>query len=85
MSYDVERERVELHTHEGTHERPSVSPGDGAYRCDDPPHEFIELILGLTTENHAPGTVALRAVEILDAAYRSAASGNAESIEQDTI
>jgi len=81
LLFDVERERLEVHTHAGEHEIHPVAPGDGAYRCDEPPHQFVELILGLTQENNAPGSVGLKAVKVLDAAYRSAQSGREESIE----
>ncbi|MDQ3667907.1 MAG: Gfo/Idh/MocA family oxidoreductase [Acidobacteriota bacterium] len=75
LLFDVERERLECHTHEGVHRSESVTAGDGAYRCDEPPHQFVELILGLTDQNNSPGEVALRAVEITDAAYRSSQTG----------
>jgi len=81
LLFDVERERLEVHTHAGEHEIHPVAPGEGAYRCDEPPHQFVELILGLTQENNAPGSVGLKAVKVLDAAYRSAQSGREESIE----
>ncbi len=80
LLFDVERERVEFHSHEGEHRSEAVTPGDGAYRCDEPPHQFVELILGLTDQNNSPGEVALRAVEITDAAYRSSQSGVDEHV-----
>ncbi|MFZ4483584.1 MAG: Gfo/Idh/MocA family protein [Chthoniobacterales bacterium] len=80
LLYDVERERAELHMHDGRSFVVPFQPGDGAYRCDLPPHQFVELALGLTTENRASGELALASVEILDAAYRSAASGRDEAV-----
>ena len=78
--YDVERERAELHLHNGQSFIAPFEPGDGAYRCDLPPHQFVELALGLTSENRSSGELALASVEILDAAYRSAASGRDELV-----
>jgi predicted dehydrogenase len=77
---DCERPRVELRTHSGRVERMEPSTTDAAYTCDGPPNNFVDLILGETNVNHAPGEVALRSVLLLDAAYRSAASGNVESV-----
>lgn len=77
---DCERERMELRRHDGAHEVAEIEPGSGAYDCAGPPANFVDLILGRTSENAAPGAAALGAVEILDAAYRSAASGRAEEV-----
>jgi predicted dehydrogenase len=84
LLFDVERERLQVHTHRGEHRVFPVAPGDGAYRCDEPPHQFIELVLGLTDRNNAPGEVATKTVEILDAAYRSTQSGHDESVKEDS-
>ncbi|MBI4028551.1 MAG: Gfo/Idh/MocA family oxidoreductase [Verrucomicrobia bacterium] len=72
---DIARDHLSLHTHEGRHETIPLKSGDGAYQCDEPPHQFVELILGLTKRNNSPGEIAMRAVEILDAAYRSSKMG----------
>jgi predicted dehydrogenase len=80
LLYDIERERLEIHTHAGEHTMVPVEAGEGAYRCDGPPHEFVELILGLTRENHAPGEVGLKTVQVLEAAYRSDQSGRDEVV-----
>jgi hypothetical protein len=37
-------------------------------------------VLGKTTENWSPGEAAMRSVQLLDAAYRSAASGQVEAV-----
>ena len=47
---------------------------------DGPPANFVDLILGRTQTNWAPGEAAMRGVEMLDAAYRSAASGCEEVV-----
>lgn len=72
---DVERERAELHRHDGRSVVLEVASGDGAYECQVPVHRFIELVQGETTDNHSDADIALRTVEVLDAAYRSAAAG----------
>lgn len=75
---DCERARCELHRHDGRTEKLELATDAGAYSCEGPPHNFIDLVLGQTTENHSPGEAAMRSVELLDAAYRSAASGQVE-------
>ncbi|HVV99997.1 MAG TPA: hypothetical protein VHB77_06650, partial [Planctomycetaceae bacterium] len=62
------------------HVEPELASDAGRYECSGPPHNFIELVRGLTDVNSAPGEAAMRSVEILDAAYRSAVSGKAESV-----
>ncbi len=47
---------------------------------DGRPDSFIDLVLGKTDRNWAPGEAAPRSVELLDAAYRPAASGRVETI-----
>jgi predicted dehydrogenase len=75
---DCERARLELHGHDGRCEKLSLPHGAGAYSCEGPPHNFSDLVLGKTAENLAPGEAAMRSVELLDAAYRSARSGQVE-------
>jgi len=77
---DVERERMELRRDDGRDHTVSPARGEGDYTCDGPPANFIDLILGRTAENHAPGWAAARSVELLDAAYRSAISGLPELV-----
>jgi predicted dehydrogenase len=80
LHVDIARDHLSLHTHAGKHEIVPLKPGDGAYQCDEPPHRFIELILGLSKQNNSPGEVAMRSVELLDAAYRSSRSGKPEKV-----
>jgi predicted dehydrogenase len=75
---DCERARLELRRHDGRCERLELPPDAGAYTCDGPPNNFVDLILGKTTVNGSPGEAAMRSVLLLDAAYRSAASGQVE-------
>ena len=77
---DCERARLELRRHDGTSDRLDLAADAGAYSCDGPPANFVELILGKTDVNHSPGEVAMRSVLLLDAAYRSALSGRVERV-----
>ena len=80
LHLDVARDHLSWHSHKGRHETIPLGPRGGAYLCDGPPHQFADLILGLTKQNNSPGEVAMQAVEILDAAYRSHRSGRNEKI-----
>jgi predicted dehydrogenase len=75
---DCERARCELHRHDGRCDRLDLPADAGAYSCEGPPDNFVDLVLGRTTENLAPGEAAMRSVVLVDAAYRSAASGQVE-------
>ncbi len=77
---DIERERLELRRRDGKDEVIALRPGDGAYACDEPLRVLVDLCLGRTPRNPAPGLVGQRAVEVLDAMYRSAASGRIEAV-----
>jgi predicted dehydrogenase len=76
---DVERERLELRRRDGADEVIPLKPGDAAYSCDEPLRVLVDLCLGRKTNNSAPGIVGQRAVEVLDAMYRSAESGRMEA------
>ena len=77
---DIERERLELRRRDGRDEAIPMKAGDGAYACEEPLRVLVDLCLGRKTENSAPGLVGQRAVEVLDAMYRSAASGRMETV-----
>jgi predicted dehydrogenase len=78
---DCERARAHLRRHDGRHTVVDVAPDGGAYECSGPPHNFIDLVFGRTEVNHSPGEAAMRSVELLDAAYRSAATGRMETTD----
>jgi predicted dehydrogenase len=80
LHLDVSRDHLSTHTADGKHRRIALAPGGGAYQCDAPPAQFVDLIAGRTRENNSPGLVAMHAVEIIDAAYRSARTGRFEKI-----
>jgi predicted dehydrogenase len=72
---DIERERLELRRRDGKDEVFAMKPGDGAYTCEEPVRVFVDICRGLDVENPADGRVGQRAVEVLDAMYRSAEKG----------
>jgi predicted dehydrogenase len=77
---DIERERLELRRRDGGGEVIPMKAGDGAYACEAPLGVLVDLCLGRKAENAAPGLVGQRAVEVLDAMYRSARSGRMEPV-----
>jgi predicted dehydrogenase len=77
---DCERARLELRRHDGRGEQLDLAADAGAYTCDGPPNNFVDLVLGKTAVNGSPGEAAMRSVLLLDAAYRSAASGQVEAV-----
>ena len=77
---DIERERLELRRRDGKDEVIALKPGDGAYACEAPLSVLVAFCLGGKPLNGAPGIVGQRAVEVLDAMYRSAASGRMEPV-----
>jgi predicted dehydrogenase len=77
---DIERERLELRRRDGNDEVVAMAPGDGGYTCAEPLRLLVDLCLGKKPVNPAPGMVGQRAVEVLDAMYRSAASGRLERV-----
>jgi predicted dehydrogenase len=77
---DVERERAEVHRRDGRVESIAVERGAGDYECVAPVHRFIELVQGRPVANTSDADIALRTVEVLDAAYRSAASRRIEAV-----
>jgi predicted dehydrogenase len=77
---DCERARMELTRHDGKVESLDLAPDAGDYECTGPPANFVDLVRGTTEVNFAPGEAAMRGVEVLDAAYRSSASGKEEDV-----
>ncbi len=77
---DCERARVHLRRNDGKHLSVDVATDAGGYECNGPPNNFADLILGKSQNNWSAGEYALRSVELLDAAYRSARTGQVESV-----
>lgn len=77
---DIGRDHLWLGRSDGFEAAPAVEPGGFFYDCDGPPNALVDLALGKDVENCSPGELGARTVEILDAAYRSAASGQLEQV-----
>jgi predicted dehydrogenase len=77
---DIERERLEVRRRDGRDTVVDMPPGSGAYSCEKPLEVLVDLCLARPVENPSPGIVGMRAVEVLDALYRSAASGRLETV-----
>ena len=77
---DIERGRLELRRRDGRDDIVAVTAQDLAYSCIEPVARFVEICRGAAAGNPASGLVGQRAVEVLDAMYRSAASGRIESV-----
>lgn len=77
---DIERERLEVRRRDGRDKVVDMAPGAGAYSCERPLDTLVDICLGRPVENHSPGRVGMRAAEVLDALYRSAASGRLEQV-----
>jgi predicted dehydrogenase len=76
---DVERERMELRRNDRDDVVMGLKPGDGAYLAIEPVDRLVDICLGRAARNEAPGDVGMHAVEVLDAMYRSIASGRVEA------
>lgn len=75
---DVDREAVVVYT-DGRETALSLAEHAGAYVPSGPINGFLDLVLGATTVNPAPGTLGAHTVDVLEAAYRSARQGAAAS------
>ncbi len=80
LHLDVEREYAWLWRRDTDIHLP-VAAEDGRYDCTGPVDTLIDLAAGRDVPNCSPGELGARTVEILDAVYRSAASGHAEQIK----
>jgi predicted dehydrogenase len=79
---DLFRDELWLYRTDGFEIGPRKEPGALLYNCDGPPNTLVDLALGKDVQNCSPGELAARAVEITDAAYRSARSGQLETVRQ---
>jgi predicted dehydrogenase len=77
---DLQRELVWLYRAGGEDVKLDLEAGAGAYDCNGPPDTLVDLALDKDVTNESPGELGARTVEILDAAYRSAASGKLEEV-----
>jgi hypothetical protein len=77
---DLERERLEMWRRDKQDIVVEIPRGAGAYTCERPLNALVDICLGREVENQSPGKVGMRAVEVLDALYRSAHSGRLEEV-----
>ena len=75
LTLDVERERCEIRRDDGNDTTIPMQPGDGDYPASAPWQTFVDLLLGRTTDNPMDATLGVKTIEVLEAAYRSAAEG----------
>ena len=80
LSVDVGRELVYWHRGDGDAVRLDLDDQAGDYDCDGPVHALVDLALGRDVRNCSPGHVGARAVEVTEAAYRSARTGEVARI-----
>ena len=80
LAIDLERDYLWLWRSDGFEAKPELDDQAFFYNCDGPPNTLVDLALGKDVQNCSPGELGARTVEILDAAYRSAASGTLEEV-----
>lgn len=80
MSIDCDRSRLAVQRHDRDHFEMELGADAGEYRGGGPPGNFADLVNGKTETNYAPGWAGMAAIEIIDAAYRSAKSGKRETV-----
>lgn len=76
---DVHRDLVWVFRADGVDVRADLEPDAGAYVMTGPADALVDVALGDTSANRAPGSLGARTVEALDLVYRSARTGQLES------
>jgi predicted dehydrogenase len=79
---DVAREAVWLFNRDRGDLKLPLPAEAGRYDCVGPVEALVDRALGLPVENCSPLELGARTVEILDAAYRSAASGRVARVQR---
>jgi predicted dehydrogenase len=82
MMIDLERDEFWLWRADGFEVGPELPKDALLYDCDGPPNTLVDLALGKDVENCSPGELGARTVEIVDAAYRSAASAKSVDVRR---
>lgn len=80
LAIDMERTRMELRRMDGDDVVLDLAPDEGQYAALEPINRLVEVCQGTATTIEADGTVGARAVEVLDAMYRSIKSGRVEAV-----
>lgn len=80
LHVDLCRELVSRFRGPDAEVRLPLADGAGMYDCNGPIDALVALARGDGVVNHSPGELGVRTVEIVEAAYRSAASGRMEAV-----
>lgn len=80
VAIDMERTRMELRRMDGQDVVLDLAPDEGQYAAIEPINRLVQVCDGTATTIEADGTVGARAIEVLDAMYRSIKSGKAEAV-----
>ncbi|MDP6666151.1 MAG: Gfo/Idh/MocA family oxidoreductase [Dehalococcoidia bacterium] len=80
MTVDCDRARLEVLRHDGDDFTMDLQPDAGEYFGGGPTANFADIVTGKSTTNWAPGWAGMRAIEMIDAAYRSVRSGGSEPV-----
>lgn len=80
MLIDMERTRMELRRFDKEDIVLDLEPDAGQYAAIEPITRLGEICHGTAKTIEANGTVGMRAIEVLDAMYRSLKSGKPEGV-----
>lgn len=80
LAMDMERTRMELRRMDGDDVVLDLAPDAGQYAALEPIVRLVEVCEGTEKTIEADGTVGARAIEVLDAMYRSIKSGKVEAV-----
>ena len=75
MTVDCDRARLEILRHDGDNFSIKLDPDAGEYFGGGPTTNFADIVTGKNDMNWAPGWAGMRAIEMIDAAYRSVKLG----------
>ena len=82
---DASAGRCAIHYNDGRVEALDPTPPDRLYDPGSTSRHLADLLDGRVAENLSDGTIGVRTVELLDAAYRSAAEGRMVRVDELTI
>ena len=77
---DMERSRMELRRFDKEDVVLNLAPNAGEYMAIEPINRLAQVCQGKADNTEATGIIGMRAIEVLDAMYRSFKSGRAEAI-----
>jgi predicted dehydrogenase len=80
LTIDMERTRMELRRMDKNDTVLELEPDAGQYAALEPINRLVEVCHGTAKTIEADGTVGARAIDVLDAMYRSFKSGKPEAI-----